>query len=81
MKTPWPYTVLQAIGACLIAAGCLALLAHLAGLLREGYASMSSLIGGAVSLVVGIIFVVLSDLGTRLLRIEAGRDSEERRES
>jgi hypothetical protein len=45
-------------------------LGHLAGQIREGHASELTLLGGLAGFGVGILLLVLADLGTRLVRIE-----------
>lgn len=71
MKTPRAYSALNAVAVILTVVGALALLGHLAGQIREGHASEASLVGGLGALVLGILFLVLADLGARAARIEA----------
>ena len=64
------YECTRALGAILLILGGFALLSHLARQARVGSASAESLIGGAISLGVGIVLLILGDLGRRLIRIE-----------
>lgn len=79
MKKSVGYSVLKqlAILGCLV--GAILLLSHLAGQIKEGYASQSTLIAGAACLGIGLLFTVLADLGIRLHRLEqrAGKVEEE----
>jgi hypothetical protein len=70
MKKPIAYSVLKQLAIFVFLVGVVLLIDHLAGQIREGYASPWSLIGGAASIVTGLLFAVLGDLGIRLHRIE-----------
>jgi len=70
MKKSVGYSVLKQLAIFVCVVGAILLLSHLAGQLREGYASQSTLIAGAACLGVGLLFAVLADLGIRLHRLE-----------
>lgn len=70
MKPDWPYSALRGVSVLLILGGVFSLLSHLAGQVREGWASSLSLTGGGCALIFGILFAVLADIGCRLVRLE-----------
>lgn len=70
MKSTATYSVLNGIGVLLTVLGALSLLGHLAGQIGKGSASAASLVGGCGSFLLGLVLLVLADLGTRLVRIE-----------
>jgi multisubunit Na+/H+ antiporter MnhB subunit len=70
MKKPTGYSVLKQLAIFVCAVGMILLLSHVAGQLREGFASRSTSIGGAGCLGIGLLFAVLADLGTLLHRLE-----------
>lgn len=70
MKHDWAYSALRGVAVLLILGGAFSLLSHLAGQVREGWASSLSLTGGACALIFGILFFILADLGCRLVRLE-----------
>jgi hypothetical protein len=70
MKTSMPYSVLIAVALVLIMGGGFGLLDFFGGQTRQQAPSQFSLIGGGGALILGILFLVLADLGTRLVRIE-----------
>ena len=61
---------LNAIAACFILVGVLNLAGHLAGQLREGYATTESLIIGGCSLAFGVLLSAVANVGIKLNRIE-----------
>ena len=80
------YECLGALAAILLVLGGFALLSHLSGQMRVGHASVESLITGVACLSAGVVLLILSDFGRRLIRIErsltagnrqAARDDEE----
>ena len=73
----------NAIAVCVILLGALILVGHLAGQLREGYATKESLLIGAVCLAFGILLSTIANVGMRLDRVEdrLKRSSDERRDS
>jgi hypothetical protein len=64
------YSVLKQLAIFVSLVGAVLMIDHLAGQIREGYASWWSLIGGAALFVIGLLFAVLGDLGSRLRRLE-----------
>ncbi len=70
MEKPIGYSVLKQLAIFVSLVGAVLLLTHLAGQLREGSASRYTLIGGAASFGIGLLFAVLGDLGIRLHRLE-----------
>ena len=70
MEKPIGYSVLKQLAIFVSLVGTVMLISHLAGQIMEGYASWYSLIGGAASFVIGLLFAVLGDLGIRLHRLE-----------
>jgi hypothetical protein len=70
MKPGWLYDALRGVAALLTLGGALCLVAHLAGQISKGRASDLTLVGGLACLLVGVLFLVLADLGARLVRIE-----------
>jgi uncharacterized spore protein YtfJ len=70
MKTNGPYAVLIAVALLMMMGGGFGLLDFFGGQFREGGTSDLSLIGGGGALILGILFLVLADLGIRLVRIE-----------
>jgi len=70
MEKPIAYSVLKQLAIALSLVGVVLRIIHLAGQVRKGSASWSTLIGGAASFGVGLLFAVLGDLGIRLHRLE-----------
>ncbi len=70
MEKPIGYSVLKQLAIVVSLVGIVLLISHLAGQFREGSASWSTLIGGAASFGIGLLFAVLGDLGIRLHRLE-----------
>ncbi len=70
MEKPIGYSVLKQLAIVVSVVGAVLLISHLAGQIREGSASWCSLIGGAASVVIGLLFAILGDLGIRLHRLE-----------
>lgn len=71
MKSSWPYSVLNAIAVILLLAGVVGILESVGKEVLEGSGSKVRFWCGLGALIFGIIFLVLADLGSRLVRIEA----------
>ena len=73
---------MNAIAVCVILLGELILVGHLAGQLREGYATKESLLIGVVCLAFGILLSTIANVGMKLDRFEARlrRSSDEPRD-
>lgn len=70
MKHGWPYSLLNAVAMLLVLVGAFSLFSHFSGQFRKGSAPELSLFGGVGLVILGILFLVLADLGSRLVRIE-----------
>jgi hypothetical protein len=70
MEKPIGHSVLKQLAIVLCLVGVALLVHHLATQIGKGSASWDSLIGGAASFGIGLLFTVLGDLGIRLHRLE-----------
>jgi len=71
MKNSRAYSVLNQIAALLAIVGAFSLLAGILPVTTGNNPSGLALAGGLGTLIIGLVFLVLSDLGARLFRIEA----------